>query len=156
MHNNTDIGIIAFCPLHLENMCINQSLQDYESTIFGIPKLLQYALDKNLLFVLVPPEEINHLSPLDVLSSSIESARVALALTSAYFRFHALDVKIITVPNKWLARYTKDSSLYSDISEFVEALALKKINDHKNFSPEDQIKQRIFAVEYNLLQEKSH
>ena len=99
-------------------------------------------------FILVVPEEINHLSPLDILSPWIESAGVALAWTGTYFRFHALDVKIITVPNNWLANYTKDSSLYSDIRQFAEVLALKKIDNHKNLSPEDQIAERIFCAEH--------
>ena len=146
--DHKNYGIIAFCPLNLQknSSTSEQAWIDFHKTVFGVPRLLEYALEQNLPFLLVVPEKITDLSPLDPLSVWIESARVALAWTSAYFRFHALDVKIITVPNEFMAQYTKDSSAYSLISDFVDSLLLKKINDNNDLSPEDQIKQRFFVA----------
>jgi len=112
------------------------SLKYYGEAAFELPYFLEYARSKKLPVVVVVPEKLDGRSPLDKEAPLYEGARVALAWSSAYFRFKKLgnvDVRILLVDTLQPDKYLLNK---------IEVLLNRSCSGEQNLTPEQQIEKR--------------
>ncbi len=147
--NGKNIAVIFQCKSYNQNSNLDQRIDDFNHSVFDFKEVLDFADLNKLSLILFSDDNFENKSTICDQSPWTESARVAFAWASTYFRFKKLNIFIIKVPfrtninlklykNKFSSliknQFEENGKTIEELMEqrFINYEKFKKINSDRN------------------------